>query len=160
MIYPKNQLSWAVPYLVLILYQVHGANVSIGNAITNYYPTYAEIAISQILNTLKLIKLLKSSLTFKIVPSTIYMKLERLTWSWKGLQEVGKFGWKNRYIEERFSNFLIFRHNFSTAFSSRFHLVQPTQIDVPMTLSLIHLGDLLNNYIVVKNSEIQIFENN
>ena len=57
--------------------------MSIGNAITNYYPTYAEIAISQILNTLKLIKLLKSSLTFKIVPSSIYMKLE-------GLHEVGK----------------------------------------------------------------------
>ena len=76
--------------------------MSIGNAITNYYPTYAEIAISQILNTLKLIKLLKSSLTFKIVPSTIYMKLkglhevgkvhkklERFKRSWKGLHEVG-----------------------------------------------------------------------
>ena len=90
MIYPKNQLSWAVPYLVLILYQVHGANVSIGNAITNYYPTYAEIAISQIL---KLIKLLKSSFTFKIVPSTIsaYMNSESLAEnvSWRGY--VGKY---------------------------------------------------------------------
>ena len=94
MIDPKNQLSWAVPYLVLILYQVHGANVSIGNAITNYYPTYAEIAISQILNTLKLIKLLKSSLTFKIVSSTIYMKLDRFTWGWKVSQEVGKVNMK------------------------------------------------------------------
>ena len=126
-IYPKNQLSWAVPYLVLILYQVHGANVSIGNAITNYYPTYAEIAISQILNTLKLIKLLKSSLTFKIVPSTIYMKLERFTWSWKGSQEVGKghkklesltWSWKiwlekSIYWKPNFSNLLTFSVQFS-----------------------------------------------